>query len=349
VIPVWAAPLIAVVLSAGLTRLLATTRSRFFTMIDVPNDRSLHDRPTPRGGGLGIVAGVAVAGALSAIGAEAPQGLGLIAGSAALVAVASFLDDKFTVPALYRLLVHLVAGALLAWAGFGPGELAVATWSWTWPAWVAGVFAVLYVAWMINLYNFMDGMDGFAGGMAVLGFGAFAALGLMDGDTGFAVASLVVCTASAGFLLFNFPPARIFMGDVGSSVLGLLAGAFALWADRDGVFPLWVGVLVFSPFVVDSSVTLVRRGLRKERLWHAHRTHFYQRVVQLGWSHRKTVLAEYLLMALCAGSAIAVVADPAPVLQWSIVIAWATGYVGLMVAVTMFERRAGAQITRSGT
>ena len=189
---------------------------------------------------------------------------------------------------------------------------------------------------MVNLYNFMDGMDGFAAGMALIGFGCFAVLGALQGAALFATLSFVVAAASSAFLALNFPPARIFMGDVGSSVLGLLLASFSLWADREGLFPLWVSVLIFSPFIVDATVTLFLRLRRRERVWEAHRTHFYQRLARLGWGHRRTVLWEYALMLACAASAfVAVLATPAT--QWLLLCLWVVAYTILALLVQHLE------------
>jgi UDP-N-acetylmuramyl pentapeptide phosphotransferase/UDP-N-acetylglucosamine-1-phosphate transferase len=166
----------------------------------------------------------------------------------------------------------------------------------------------LFILWMINLYNFMDGMDGFAGGMAVIGFTTLAWLG--RADAGFAAVNLTIAAASAGFLAYNFPPARLFLGDTGSTALGFLAAACSLWGSAAGLFPFWAALWVFSPFIVDATVTLLRRLMRGERVWEAHRSHYYQRLVLLGWGHRRTVLAEYVLMLACAGSAMLAVHLP---------------------------------------
>lgn len=133
--------------------------------------------------------------------------------------------------------------------------------------------------------------------------------------------------------MFNFPPARIFMGDLGSSTLGLMAASLGLWADHTGLFPLWVAVLVFSPFIVDATVTLARRIVRGERVWVAHKTHYYQRVVELGWGHRRTVLWEYVAMLGAGASAVAAVGASPPV-QWAILVSWGAAYVimGALVA-----------------
>jgi UDP-N-acetylmuramyl pentapeptide phosphotransferase/UDP-N-acetylglucosamine-1-phosphate transferase len=191
---------------------------------------------------------------------------------------------------------------------------------------------------MLNLYNFMDGMDGIAGGMAVFGFGTFAVFGLLAGATLFSVLNLIIAAAALGFLVFNFPPARIFMGDVGSSTLGLLAAALSLWGVRDGIFPFWIALLVFSPFIVDATVTLLRRLWRRERIWHAHKTHYYQRLVQAGWGHRKTVLLEYAIMLGCGISALWSMRATDEI-QMAILIAWILFYFAFFFWVSRIARQ----------
>lgn len=324
------------VVSAVAAYLLISARGHF-RIIDHPNERSLHSRPTPRTGGLaiwlGIIAGFVITVILFGLGHE----LAWIFGATLLVSLVSFIDDRAHVPVRIRLIVHLIAGVFLLlndttspilWPD-GVSDF---------PASLAWLFGLLYVIWMINLYNFMDGMDGFSGGMAVFGFGTLGLLGHLAGNDYYAVICWVIAAAAAGFLLWNFPPARIFMGDVGSSSLGLLAAAMSLWADRADLFPLWLSVLVFSPFVVDATLTLARRTLKGERIWEAHRDHYYQRLVRAGWSHRRTVLWEYGLMLTC--SACALLAFRAPVvMQWSILGAMACVYIAAIVAVHRIEVR----------
>jgi UDP-N-acetylmuramyl pentapeptide phosphotransferase/UDP-N-acetylglucosamine-1-phosphate transferase len=261
-----------------------------------------------------------------------------VGGAMFIVALVSFMDDRAGVRVAYRFAAHAIAAALLMKAGLALASAPLPGVSWPWAAWVAAGISVLFVVWTINLYNFMDGMDGFAGGMAVIGFGTFAALGWLSGHTGFVAVSLITASASAGFLLFNFPPARIFMGDVGSSSLGLLTAALSLWGARDGVFPFWIALLVFSPFIVDATVTLVRRLLTGERVWQAHRTHCYQRLVGMGWGHRKTVLWEYALMIVAAASALWTVDKPASV-QWIILGLWIVLYAVLTIGLRHIEER----------
>lgn len=259
--------------------------------------------------------------------------------AAALVAIVSFFDDRSGLPVAVRFIVHVVAALVLLLGGVLPSELVLPGTVWVWPASVAGFVCFLFVVWMINLYNFMDGMDGFAGGMAVIGFGAFGCLGWLAGDFPFASTSFVVMAAAGGFLISNFPPARIFMGDTGSSALGLLAGALTLWAARDGIFPLWIGLLIFSPFIVDATTTLLRRVVRRAKIWTAHKTHYYQRLVQLGWGHKTTVLREYMLMFVCAFSAV-VGSRQTPTVQWGIIVFWIAAYATLIWVVEFMDRRA---------
>lgn len=324
--------------AAWLTRAFAHPGSRLH-ILDHPNERSLHNRPTPRSGGVAMVLAVVIGGVVLPLltGAGMSRELLWLGSGVMAVAGVSYLDDRRHIPVVYRLMAHVIAGGLLVAGGLVVEALQLPGISYPAPVWGAGFMTVLFVVWMINLYNFMDGMDGFAGGMALFGFGAFAAMGWMAGHAAFAAVSLVIAAAAAGFLVFNFPPARIFMGDTGSSTLGFLAAAMALWGVKADIFPFWAAILIFSPFIVDATVTLLRRLLRREKIWQAHKTHFYQRLVQAGWGHRKTVLWEYVLMVACAGSAIWAVRQTETV-QWWIIGFWTVVY-ALLIAMV---RRLGA-------
>lgn len=261
-------------------------RGRERLPLDLPNERSLHQAPVPRVGGLALMAGVVAAAFLLDI-----FRIG-IALALALAAV-SFLDDLRSLPARVRLSCHAVAAAaFLAWAAPGEGAL-----------WLTLYF--LGLVWMTNLYNFMDGSDGLAGGMAVIGLTAYALAAWSAGAVGLALLFASIAAASAGFLVFNFPPAKVFMGDAGSIPLGFLAAAGGIHGTVTGLWPLWFPLLVFSPFSVDATLTLLKRALRRERLWQAHRDHYYQRLVRMGWGHRRTALAEYAIMLACAAAALA--------------------------------------------
>lgn len=229
-----------------------------------------------------------------------PWSTHLVAAIAALAMIAgvSLWDDRYGASVASRLFLQFVA-SLLVLMGLDLDSTMTMT-----PSWLTNGIAIAYLLWMINLYNFMDGMDGLAGGMAVLGFTFIAILGWQAQTPLYAVAASIVAASSLGFLIFNFAPARIFMGDVGSASLGLLAGVFSLAGTRIDAFPLWAAVLVFSPFIVDATLTLIRRLLRGEPVWQAHRTHYYQRLAQAGWGHRKTAIYAYGLMLACGLSAL---------------------------------------------
>ncbi len=349
----------AFAISAWLTLKLSRNDIAWLHILDLPNERSLHGRPVPRTGGVAVIAGILLGTAVASSGAALlvaaapdvggsmqPESSGLmplvwILPALLLVGAVSLLDDRRHVPQRWRLAAHLGAALLLIagglqWTHVGlPGLDAVL------PLWVAWLLTALYCVWMINLYNFMDGMDGFAGGMTVFGFGALAVLGARGDVPGFAAVAAVIAAAALGFLTRNFPPARIFLGDVGSSVLGLLAAAMTLWGAGLGLFPLWVGWLIFAPFIVDASWTLLRRIVNREPFWLAHRSHHYQRLVLSGWSHRRTLLWSYVLMAATALSAIAAVGMTLTD-QWTLLFGWAGVYALVHVRVGLSERAAGA-------
>jgi UDP-N-acetylmuramyl pentapeptide phosphotransferase/UDP-N-acetylglucosamine-1-phosphate transferase len=202
------------------------------------------------------------------------------------------------------------------------------------------VLLFLAVVWITNLYNFMDGADGLAGTMALVGFGAYAAAAQLAGHAPLALASLAVASASAGFLAHNFPPARVFLGDAGSIPLGFLAGALGLAGYARGAWPAWFPVLVFSHLIFYATITLVRRVLRAERPWRAHRDHYYQRLVLSGWSARRLALASYALMIVVSLAALAGRAEGV-MLQCGIISAAAGVYALLLVAIEGRLRPAG--------
>lgn len=308
----WFAPILAFALAFASLRVLLSpaVRTRF---LDHPNQRSLHAAPVARTGGVGIMLG-ALAG-MTLAGADP-----LLLLLALALTLLSLLDDWKGLSPLVRLVGHLtVAGVFVAGALTGLGA-------------VAALALVLAVGWTVNLYNFMDGADGLAGGMAVFGFAAYAIAAWMLGEPAFARVNLCVAASALAFLRFNFPPARIFMGDAGSIPLGFLAAALGLAGWNAGLWPLWFPAVVFAPFVVDASVTLLRRALRGERIWQAHRTHYYQRQVLMGWSHRQVALAEYLLMLTSACAAL-IALWQAPALRTVTLASLAVIYVALVVVV----------------
>jgi len=325
---------VSFLLSMCLTRMFMNPSS-FLHIIDHPNERSLHVTPIPRAGGVAIIAAFFIGAGIAELLFDTVVSLALLF-CALLVAAVSLVDDCYSLSAALRFVIHFCAAMLLLANGYTLSALELPGFLWQWPEYVSFVVSCFFIVWAINLYNFMDGMDGFAAGMAIVGFSCFAILGWQADHQGFMVANLVLVGAVSGFLWFNFPPAKIFMGDVGASTLGFCMAAFSLWASVDKIFPIWVAVLVFSPFIVDATITLVRRALAGERVWEAHKSHFYQRLVQLGWGHKKTVLHGYLLMVLCGISACYSL-QMSVFIQWLVIVIWTVIYVVIMIRITRLE------------
>lgn len=261
-------------------------------VLDVPTARSSHTVATPRGGGVAIIVVSLVAfSVLGLLGLVTPRqavaliGGGLIAGGIGL------LDDLGGVPPLPRLLVHFAsAGWVLAFVGGVPRIVVLDTP--VAPSWLLVVLTLLYLVWHLNLTNFMDGIDGIAGVQATtvcLG-GAVASWLAPDGGTVWAPA-LVVGASTSGFLVWNWPPARIFMGDAGSGFLGLMIAAHSLLASSSAPATFWSWVILSAVFVADATVTLLRRLSRGEPVHEAHRSHAYQHTAQYWASHRRVTIA----------------------------------------------------------
>lgn len=313
--PAISVPLVSFIVATLVVGWLARTRLARLA-IDEPNARSLHTIPVPRTGGIGLLLGIAAGFMVAA--ADLPQAVWL---AAATVIVISLIDDLRGLSAGLRFAAHLVAATLTAVTlldSESPLLLLLA--------------AILAIAWMSNLYNFMDGSDGLAGGMAVSGFLAYAAAAWLAGSTQFALLNMGIAGAAAGFLVHNFHPARIFLGDAGSVPLGFLAATAGLigWQQHD--WPLWFPLLVFSPFIIDATITLTKRLLAGARVWEAHRDHYYQRLVQIGFGHRGTALAEYAVMAICAVTGLAATRMEAAV-QYVMLGLVGLFYLAVMVAI----------------
>lgn len=257
-------------------------------VLDFPNKRSLHSIPVPRTGGAGLVLSILMVWLLFSV--SLPPSLWTGFG---LLAFISFIDDAMSLSVPVRLLVHIIVAML-----FSVTLLLDAH------HWGVVVGIGLAMVWMSNLYNFMDGSDGLAGGMALIGFGYYGMAALLAGNTEFAMINFCIMASAGAFLRFNFYPAQIFMGDVGAVPLGFLAAALGMLGWAKGLWSLWLPLLVFSPFIVDATVTLVKRLFQGEKIWQAHRKHYYQRIVQSGFGHRNTALLGYMLMLLAGGSAV---------------------------------------------
>jgi len=285
-------------------------------VLDVPNERSAHIEPTPRGGGLAVVTVVSagilvlhVAGLLTANVASA------LLGGSLLIAVVGWLDDRGSLKASLRAFIHCVAAIWAVWwlggfpaVSFGRFELGLGAFGFP--------LAAILIMWLINLYNFMDGIDGIAGVNALTVSGFAAALLFVTGSPGLALLSVLIGGASLGFLLWNWPPARIFLGDSGSGTLGFYFGVLAVASENSKALPLAVWMLLLGVFMVDSTLTLVRRLVRGEQWYEAHNKHAYQRAVRAGYSHATVSIGVALIniaLGICA-STIVLGAGPTPIL-----------------------------------
>lgn len=272
--------------------------SKLFGIIDVPNHRSLHDTPKPRTGGLAVL--IAIVTGLSLLQPHLNQQLIFILPYVFIVICAAFIDDIISISALSRLFLQIIVAIAVTFNGLVLESLVLPGFEISLYPSVGVLLTTIFIVWIVNLYNFMDGMDGFSGGMAIIGFGTFAILAYMKGDNDFVLINLIIVAATIGFLIFNLPPSKIFLGDVGSTLFGMFVALFILWADINDIFPAWLGVIVFLPFILDSTVTLGKRVLRGERIWVAHRSHYYQRLVLSGLGHKKTLVFEYIWMIICS-------------------------------------------------
>lgn len=342
------------IISIWMTGRLASSAARV-RLLDHPNERSLHTAPIPRTGGLAVLVSLILGVFLRAL-------LSLLAGGH------EFIETKTSVWAVAMILILAAVSLWNDWVGLSPGfrfvihclaALGVVVGAGLTIdviplplignlrlVWLATPFTIIFLIWMTNLYNFMDGMDGFAGGMSVLGFGFLGYIAWGAGQR--LITSLCVLTvvAVAGFLVYNWPPAKIFLGDVGSILLGFMAAALSVMGIHQKRFDLWVPVLIFSPFIVDATATVFRRLLRGEKIWRAHREHYYQRLVLVGWSHRRTVLAEYCLM-IGAGISAIIYARSIESTRLFILVSWMALYALLAIAVRMVERRQGLPPART--
>lgn len=276
--------------------LLNTSLSRL--ALDRPNHRSLHSSPIPRTGGLALMAGVLLIFVLS--------GLWQWVGLAGILVLLCIVDDVRGLSAKWRLLIHLLINAAFVVSMLDIDYV------------LPRLALILAITWMTNLYNFMDGSDGLAGGMTCFGFGTYGVAAYLSGDMFWAGVNAAIAASALAFLFFNFHPAKIFMGDTGSIPLGFLAGAIGGYGYMHNLWPIWLPVLVFAPFILDATVTLMKRIYSREKVWEAHRSHYYQRLVQMGWGHRRTAISEYSLMAVCAGSALALRNQPDMVIGMSL-------------------------------
>lgn len=291
--PLW------LVIALGPAGLLAgwwlTAQMRRYAMaarlLDHPNERSSHSVPTPRGGGIAIVVSFSVLlGALGVAGVLAPPVIAALAGSGLLVAGVGFLDDRAALAARWRFLIHSAAavGSLWCLGGIPPvpvfgidADL----------GWFGLALAALYLVWMVNLCNFMDGIDGIASVEAITVALGGALCWSLASATPLWFVPVLFASCVAGFLVWNYPPAKIFMGDAGSGFIGIVLGILSLWTAQEATQVFWSWFILLGCFMVDATTTLVRRVRRGEKFSEAHRSHAYQYAARKHRSHKKVSLA----------------------------------------------------------
>lgn len=263
-------------------------------VLDIPNERSSHTSPVPRAGGIGIVATVMGGYLAGSLIAGYPISFGFLIGGV-LIAAVSFIDDLRDLPFYVRLFAHSIAAALLI---ADSGAITEISYSVSGSSVSLGLLAVPLtfgaILWMINAYNFMDGIDGIAGLQALVAAAGWVIFAAIFGDNEVKWLALSIGGSAIGFLVLNWSPARIFMGDVGSAFLGFAFAALPLLAFNTpnvprGLVPLFALLVVF-PFVFDTVFTFARRLTNREKVWKAHRSHLYQRMVINGASHASVTL-----------------------------------------------------------
>ncbi|GGM03148.1 glycosyl transferase [Pseudomonas asuensis] len=284
---IFPAAIVAALLGTAVLRRYALSRQ----IMDVPNARSSHTVPTPRGGGLAIVLVFLLALLVFERSdlISAGELIGLL-GSGLFVALIGFVDDHQHVPARWRILGHIVAAFWGAfWLnGLPPLDLGFLYLT---PGLLAQAIAVLYLVWLLNLYNFMDGIDGIAGAEAVCVTFSGVLLYVLSGNQDVVwLPALLGCTV-LGFLFWNMPPARIFMGDVGSGFLGIILGLMSIQAGWAKPELFWSWLILLGIFIVDATWTLFRRLFRGDRIYEAHRSHAYQWASRYFASHRVVTLS----------------------------------------------------------
>jgi Fuc2NAc and GlcNAc transferase len=308
--------LAACALTAGVRRYALNSN-----LLDQPNERSSHVQPTPRGGGVAIVAAfLAGTAALAFMSAVSWRLAAAVLAGGLVVAWLGFADDRRPLPARVRFGGHLAAAVWVTWL-LGPlpalpiagGELPLSLFG--------PVLAVVFLSWSINLFNFMDGIDGIASieAMGVALGGAFVWWLRQPGGDWLVAVLFAACVG--GFLFWNFPPARIFMGDAGSGFLGLIVALLALWSSSGSPDLIWAWLILSGCFMVDATTTLLRRVHSGERFYEAHRNHAYQYAARRHGSHKVVTLAVLVINSVW-------------LLPWAVAVAmrWVDGALAALLA-----------------
>ena len=308
-IPLFMTIMLAYVSLFGLTVLLFKYYRRYamkFGIVDIPNHRSSHTKTTPRGGGIVFACLWLLAMGVVGYWNVLPRMECMILSVPLIVSVVGFLDDCRSVPAIWRLAAYSLAAFLIVWMMHGFDHLNIGIFT-LHTTWFINSLVFISILWSTNAYNFMDGLDGLS---AVEGSFVFLVGGLFLLHAGawvLAALSMYVSVVVMSFLYWNWPPAKLFMGDAGSTFLGCLIMVFALLGQRWYGVPAWWWLGLYAAFLFDASVTLVRRVITGEKWYEAHRSHAVQRLYKAGWSERKIMmglLATNILLAIFISTAV---------------------------------------------
>lgn len=327
---------IVFVVAAAILSWLLASRVRLYALdklLDIPNERSSHSSPTPRGGGLAIAVTTIGGIILAAMWKWIDWDLAIaLSGGGAMIAAVGWIDDHKDLPALTRFAVQFFSAFwAMFWLG-GLNSLSVG-FAELHLGFIGSILGVIGIVWAINLYNFVDGIDGLAAGEAISTGVIGGLLLLKTGNTGLAMVAFLIAAANAGFLPLNWAPAKLFMGDVGSGLLGYLFAVLAIASENVAAVPLLLWVLLLGAFVFDATVTLCRRIAHGERWYHAHHSHAYQRMVQAGKSH--ATVSSMILAINVVLAALAIVAWLRPTL---FLVAMAAGAILLSIIYISVER-----------
>jgi UDP-GlcNAc:undecaprenyl-phosphate GlcNAc-1-phosphate transferase len=276
------------------------------SLLDMPTDRGSHEVPKPRLGGVAIVVTfyatmltARLAGFDLLPGIDSKTG---IFAAAAMIAAVGLVDDLRGLDAKLKLAAQIVAAAIVIASGVVLEEVRLPLLGTVSLGPAAIPLTMLWVTAIVNFYNFIDGLDGLAAGVGMIAAVFLVLLGFAVGDPALGIAYAAMAGVLFGFLRYNFPPARIFMGDCGSTFIGFLLAVLAIAGSRQGI-PAFVTILLMGGVLADAALTLARRTIQRKRIFTAHRTHYYQRLTDLGLSHKQVTLLEYFIAALLGGSA----------------------------------------------
>lgn len=254
---------------------------------DIPNERSSHHKPTPKGGGITIVLTILICILLLYFNSYMDLNLfvSLFVGIT-IISVTGFIDDYKNLSVLIRAIIYFMTSVFSLTLIGGFSSISIDS-HFINLGWFGSFLGVIFIVWMTNLYNFMDGTDGFAGVQTI--FVSLFSIFLLYFSPNLSICLILICLASStmGFLYWNWPPAKIFMGDVGSCTIGFLFGLLAIYSDKQGIISFAVWLIMLSPFFGDATFTLIRRMVKREKWYRAHNSHAYQKIYQLGVSHHK--------------------------------------------------------------